>query len=180
MTEDSIAWLLRIQESEEEEETPELPELRDVLPMAGRAPAGQKESAAQPAARPEEADAAPAAGDSGRRTEVGTERAAREEAFTEGPSAARTFSGAGERDALLARRLYRSLVQAERSVKLAFLPAAAGVRSTAAAVGAEESVPTMWTAAGPTVSFHLNGLDARTMDEWFSRDARRYDTTDLG
>ncbi len=180
MTKDTIAWLLRIQENGEDEETPELPEIRDVGPVAGREPEPRPETASDGAARPAEADTA-SADVPGRRTEDGREHAAQGGAFTEELPAGETFTGTEERDALLTRRLYRSLVRAERSVKLAFSPAAgAAGRPAAVSTGQEESTPTAWMNAGPAVSFHLNGLDARTMDEWFGRDARRYDATDLG
>ena len=192
MTEDSITWLLRIQESEEEEaEVPELPGRRDIGPAAGRETATRTETAAQTAAQAADPEVSPARERADRAADAGVPE--RETTPAGSAAEAAGTADASLRDALLVQRLYRSLVQAEQSVRLAFSPAGgSGGMQPAASIGTEGSAGSVWsagsmwsaapvrTAAGPAVSFHLDGLDARTMDEWFSRDARRYDATGLG
>lgn len=162
MTEDTIARLLRMQERGEEETPPALP----VGPML-RAVAGKKAGAEESAAGEVRSAAEEAAAVSA--------LSVPESVAEDGPAAQTTAAD----DAVLTRRLYESLARAERSVRRVF--AAAGNVPAPAASGTDsvEAAFELLRRAAPAVSFHQEGLDARTVDEWFSRDARRYDSTEL-
>ena len=163
MTEDQIACLLQMQESEAEEEAelPELVRLPKAMARSSDAMAAETGRAASPGER--EQIPVPAAG------------------MLPMEEASEWADGTEQQNQVLIRRLYQSLVQAQTSLRAIFTPSVPGETAGAAAsaLAGHMAAGVSYESAGPSVSFHLDHLDARTMDEWFCRDTRRYDGTDL-